>query len=862
MRNATCALLMSSILSLVLPQAGGQVCGQWESGLGPDGSGGGIAGTDGNIWSMVAWDPDGAGPQSQLAVVSGYFEIAGTAVVGDIGSGHRQGLATWDGVRWSAFPGPMPMDFPRWPLRLLGTDGTTLLGTIRRASSSIVVVFAGGSWFQVGGEFTGDNFTVSAVSVLGGELIAAGGFTRIGGEEIANVARWDGVMWRPMGAGLSGGRVLALAQHDGELVAGGTFTASGGETAAYAARWTGENWGPLGGGPPFPVRQLASADGLLYAARSTPTGSVHGFSQWNGQEWHTPGVVAGSVYVQGTLMSMVVYQGSVVAAGVFAGGGSQVPSLRVVVWDGSVWVPSASTPAAAPLATSLTLAVRDDELVAASTSVYLNLTNPAVVPVRRLSNGVWAPAGDGFDGPINHLLNLDDGGLLAVGTYSGVGGRLVRGIARWDGSAWHPMDAGMPVPNPYLTPFRGVALYQGSPVVVGNLQSIGGDTSVRSVARWNGESWGPVGAPGQFGSGAATGIGTFDGDLIVGMATGNAHRLRRFDGANWSSIPGDLATPAISKPLHFVQLGGDLVVAGDITSAGGVPMRGVARWDGQEWRSMGDGLDPQFTDIKLALHQGELYASIPHRVMRWTGSQWEDVALAGFVGQYVRRILSHDDQLWISSQMQGLARAGMSRWERAGGSYILPCPLAAASVGHDIVVGGEFMRVSDGRAVAIIGRWSPIPDEPALTALHAGVQSRTGGLARFEFQIGGTGPHSVAQIRHDGVEVPFDQSARVYTWMDQQAGRLVVGVPSLQLTDAGTWVVTVANACGEADSAPVMLEVECAADFDSSGSTDDQDVFAFLVAWFDRDPAANYDGNHLIDINDVFGWLLAWFSGC
>ena len=59
----------------------------------------------------------------------------------------------------------------------------------------------------------------------------------------------------------------------------------------------------------------------------------------------------------------------------------------------------------------------------------------------------------------------------------------------------------------------------------------------------------------------------------------------------------------------------------------------------------------------------------------------------------------------------------------------------------------------------------------------------------------------------------------------------------------------------------------CKADFNQSSATGTggvnvQDIFAFLAAWFSKDPTADFDGSGTITVQDIFSFLAAWFTGC
>lgn len=54
----------------------------------------------------------------------------------------------------------------------------------------------------------------------------------------------------------------------------------------------------------------------------------------------------------------------------------------------------------------------------------------------------------------------------------------------------------------------------------------------------------------------------------------------------------------------------------------------------------------------------------------------------------------------------------------------------------------------------------------------------------------------------------------------------------------------------------------CLADFNRSGGATIQDVFDFLAAWFDGNPAADVNTSGSVSLQDIFDFLTAWFIGC
>lgn len=81
--------------------------------------------------------------------------------------------------------------------------------------------------------------------------------------------------------------------------------------------------------------------------------------------------------------------------------------------------------------------------------------------------------------------------------------------------------------------------------------------------------------------------------------------------------------------------------------------------------------------------------------------------------------------------------------------------------------------------------------------------------------------------------------------------------------DAGLYTCAVTDGCGRTFvSNPAAVSVSCAADFNSNGTRDVSDIFAFLRAWYARDPIADFDASGEIDRLDIVAFLTLWFAGC
>jgi trimeric autotransporter adhesin len=273
----------------------------------------------------------------------------------------------------------------------------------------------------------------------------------------------------------------------------------------------------------------------------------------------------------------------------------------------------------------------------------------------------WVPTfghspGAGLDGSAESLATFDDGtgpALYAGGSFKTANGVNVLRIAKWDGTHWAPVGNGLDNVGGVLSMASfddgsGNALYVG-----GTFETASG-VPAPGIAKWNGSTWSGVG-------GGLTGgfllsvwaLAVFDdGSGPALYATGNfdtaggvvVHHVARWNGSSWSALGSGLGADALGHALAVFDDGSGpaLYVGGTFSSAGGVPVAGLARWNGSTWSAVGDlsgtgGFFPPEVLAMAVVHEtagtalyvggGFLHAgSIPvANLLRWDGSAWSDV---------------------------------------------------------------------------------------------------------------------------------------------------------------------------------------------------------------------------------------------
>jgi hypothetical protein len=179
-------------------------------------------------------------------------------------------------------------------------------------------------------------------------------------------------------------------------------------------------------------------------------------------------------------------------------------------------------------------------------------------------------------------------------------------VAKWDGTAWSALGAGMDNDVQALALDGDGNLYGG-----GQFTTAGGIPASR-IAKWDGTAWSALGA-GMDSSVLALALDG-EGNLYAGgyftSAGGTpANNIAKWDGTAWSALGAGMDGSVLALALDG---GGNLYSGGEFTTAGDMPANHIARWDGTAWSPLGAGIIGLFGDDRvytLAVDgEGNLYA--------------------------------------------------------------------------------------------------------------------------------------------------------------------------------------------------------------------------------------------------------------
>ena len=541
-------------------------------------------------------------------------------------------VARWTGTAWEDV-GTNILDGPVYDLAFYD-DGTgrTLYaaGSFHHAGAtdaSGIARLEAGAWTEHGGGLTNTPFDGSGYALLvwddgNGEALYVGGeFTLAGTLPANHIARWDGA-WSNFGG--FNDNINDLVLHDD---GSGPVPFAGGAFSQRVRRWTGTQWVTVVGGPTGVVRALTSYDDgsgpALFAGTAFPRflyrwdgfwshygsvfesdvrafatldlgagngtelfcgaaefqGTPRNVGRFDGTVWRTLGNP-----MVGTVLDTEVFEGELFAAGLYAGPGlGSEPVRSVARWEDERWVPAQEFSASLEGARLVVF----DAGQGAGPELYAHTEDNQTL-FRRSGNGWTAIPGDP-NGDVRCAVVYDDGGgedLYLGGEFTHVVGQAVSRIARYDGSGFSAVGAGIP----------------------------------------------------------ATGTGPYD--MIVYDDGGGAdlyvtgsfpERILRWDGAAWSSLGTGLGGgPGRALAVYDDGGGSDLYVAGDFLAAGGLAAQGIARWDGTTWSSLGQvllGVGDGVRSLAVGdlgdgefLYMGGAFQSVAgvsvSNLARWNGTTW------------------------------------------------------------------------------------------------------------------------------------------------------------------------------------------------------------------------------------------------
>jgi hypothetical protein len=359
----------------------------------------------------------------------------------------------------------------------------------------------------------------------------------------------------------------------------------------------------------------------------------------------------------------------------------------------------------------------------------------SVVHVARFDGVSWAPLGTGPTGGSGsgwvHALASYGGLLYAGGDFAFAGSISANGIASWNGSAWARVGTGAGGVTT-RTGLRGSvrSLNEvGGLLVVGGSFAFAGGLSANCIARWNGATWSAMGA-GMNGVVHATCSGSSGGTILAGGLFANAdgslvNNIAEWNGTSWSALNSGTGTLGVNASVNaMVPYGGNFIVGGGFTAAGGASMSRITQWTGSSWTPLGNGVGngaPIVVDALTRLANGDVIAGgsfvlaggvAVYNIARWNGVAWSPLGLGLNSWGYAVTSLPNGDTIVGGifgaaggASASSIARWSGSAWSSMGTGMNNAVQALTAIPGGDVVAGGSF-TVAGGQSANYVARWN------------------------------------------------------------------------------------------------------------------------------------------------------------
>ena len=338
----------------------------------------------------------------------------------------------------------------------------------------------------------------------------------------------------------------------------------------------------------------------------------------------------------------------------------------------------------------------------------------------------WQPLGNGLNNSVLSVYKTPTGDTVyAGGRFSGSGMVSINYLGRWTNNSWSNVGLGLDGAVKTIVNIDG-DLYFGGEFAYSK------DSLLNCIAKWDGQQF--IGYNnGFFKSGTHSVMATVNGivkyhnQLYVGGIFDYAFNkvdymknIARWNGDKWENVSdGVTGNSGINCMVVYHDT---LYVGGGFTSSGTTNTYNIAKWDGANWSAVGNGLNNEVTSLEI--HNDTLYAAgvftqsgttpISY-VAKWNGTAWQNVGTG--INNIVYSLKSVNTKLFAGggftkadgNACKNLAQWNGSNWSANGEPNSVVRCLGGSTY---LVAGGDFSTIGSATAskVSMLNYMSGILD--------------------------------------------------------------------------------------------------------------------------------------------------------